>query len=60
MSWGDAGAGTWVTTYANSGHSYMIIAGLRFDTSGRAEDDTRWDDEMRSPSGYTERHPAGL
>ncbi len=60
MSWGEPGAGTWVTTYANSGHSYMIIAGLRFDTSGRAEDDTRWDDEMRSASGYTERHPAGL
>ena len=60
MSWGDAGKGTWVTNYANSGHSYMVIAGLRFDTSGRADDGSRWDTEMRSSSGYTVRHPEGL
>jgi hypothetical protein len=60
MSWGKAGKGAWVTTYANSAHSYMIVAGLRFDTSGRAEDDTRWHTEMRSSSGYTVRHPSGL
>jgi peptidoglycan hydrolase-like protein with peptidoglycan-binding domain len=60
MRWGQAGKGRWVTTYANSGHSYMIVAGLRFDTSGRAEDDTRWHTDMRSSTGYTVRHPAGL
>jgi hypothetical protein len=60
MSWGDAGKGQWVTNYANSGHSYMVIAGLRFDTSGRADDGSRWDTEMRSASGYTVRHPEGL
>jgi cell wall-associated NlpC family hydrolase len=60
MSWGDAGKGQWVTNYANSGHSYMVIAGLRFDTSGRADDDSRWDAEMRSSAGYTVRHPEGL
>jgi hypothetical protein len=60
MSWGEAGKGTWVTNYANSGHSYMVIAGLRFDTSGRADDGSRWDTEMRSAAGYTVRHPAGL
>ena len=60
MSWGESGKGTWVTNYANSGHSYMVIAGLRFDTSGRADDGSRWDTEMRSSSGYTVRHPAGL
>jgi hypothetical protein len=49
-----------VTNYANSGHSFMVIAGLRFDTSGRADDGSRWDTEMRSTSGYTVRHPAGL
>ena len=49
-----------MTNYANSGHSYMVIAGLRFDTSGRADDGSRWDAEMRSSSGYTVRHPAGL
>ena len=60
MSWGEAGKGTWVTNYANSGHSYMVIAGLRFDTSGRADDGSRWDAEMRSSSGYAVRHPEGL
>jgi hypothetical protein len=60
MSWGDAGKGTWVTNYANPSHSYMVIAGLRFDTSGRAEDGSRWDTTMRSASGYTVRHPSGL
>jgi cell wall-associated NlpC family hydrolase len=60
MSWGDPGKGQWVTTYANSGHSFMIVAGLRFDTSGRAEDNSRWHTDMRSAKGYTVRHPTGL
>ena len=60
MRWGESGKGRWVTNYANSGHSYMVIAGLRFDTSGRSDDGSRWDVEMRSSSGYTIRHPAGL
>jgi cell wall-associated NlpC family hydrolase len=60
MSWGDPGKGTWVTTYANAGHSYMIVAGLRFDTSGRAEEGSRWHTEKRSAKGYTVRHPTGL
>jgi peptidoglycan hydrolase-like protein with peptidoglycan-binding domain len=60
MSWGEAGKGQWVTTYANSGHSYMIVAGLRFDTSGRADDGSRWHTDMRSATGYTVRHPEGL
>jgi Putative peptidoglycan binding domain len=60
MSWGEAGPGQWVTNYANSGHSYMVIAGLRFDTSGRADDGSRWDIGMRSAKGYTVRHPEGL
>ena len=32
MSWGEAGQGQWITSYANSGHSYLVVAGLRFDT----------------------------
>jgi hypothetical protein len=60
MSWGESGKGAWVTNYANSGHSFMVIAGLRFDTSGRSDDGSRWDTEMRSSAGYTVRHPAGL
>jgi hypothetical protein len=60
MSWGEPGKGTWVTTYAHGGHSYMVVAGLRFDTSGRAQAGTRWHADMRSARGYTVRHPEGL
>src|SRR4051812_36422138 len=59
-SWGDAGPGQWVTIYANGGHMYMVVAGLRFDTSGRSNHNTRWQAEQRSPAGYTVRHPPGL
>ena len=60
MSWGERGRGEWVTTYANAGHSYMVVAGLRFDTSARRQTGNRWSDVMRSPRGYTRRHPEGL
>ena len=60
MSWGDKGPGQWVTIYANQGHMYMIVAGLRFDTSGRQQDGTRWHTSSRSSSGYTVVHPPGL
>jgi cell wall-associated NlpC family hydrolase len=60
MSWGERGRGEWVTTYAHGGHSYMVVAGLRFDTSARKTTGNRWSDEMRSPRGYTIRHPEGL
>jgi peptidoglycan hydrolase-like protein with peptidoglycan-binding domain len=60
MSWGEAGRGEWVTIRANPGHAYMIVAGLRFDTSARRQTGNRWSDVMRSARGYTGRHPAGL
>ena len=59
-SWGDDGPGQWVTIYANGGHIYMVVAGLRFDTSGRSNHNTRWQTEQRSAAGYTVRHPPGL
>jgi hypothetical protein len=50
-----------VTIFANSGHAYMTVAGLRFDTSGAtSRGGSRWTDEMRSDSGFVVRHPAGL
>src|SRR4029077_8943637 len=36
-SWGEPGKGTWVTIFAKGDHAYMIVAGLRFDTSGRSD-----------------------
>jgi peptidoglycan hydrolase-like protein with peptidoglycan-binding domain len=59
-SWGDAGPGQWVTIYANSGHMYMEVAGLRFDTSGRQKTGSRWQTAKRSSRGFVARHPAGL
>ena len=60
MSWGDPGKGQWVTIFAKSSHAYMIVAGLRFDTSGRSTQNTRWQADMRSSAGYVVRHPTGL
>jgi peptidoglycan hydrolase-like protein with peptidoglycan-binding domain len=60
-SWGAAGPGTWVTIFANAGHAYMTVAGLRFDTSGASSrKGSRWTDEMRSSKGFVVRHPVGL
>ena len=55
-----AAAAAWITIYANGGHAYMVIAGLRFDTSGRGEDGPRWRLERRSARGFVKRHPVGL
>jgi hypothetical protein len=61
MSFGKSGPGRWVTIYANAGHAFMVVAGLRFDTSGRQVTGTRWQDaKARSYAGFTVRHPSGL
>jgi hypothetical protein len=60
MTWGAPGPGTWVTVYANGGHMYMVVAGLRFDTSGQRGAGTRWQADMRSGAGLSVRHPDGL
>jgi peptidoglycan hydrolase-like protein with peptidoglycan-binding domain len=57
---GESGPGEWITVYGHSGHAYVVIAGLRFDTSGSGEKGPRWRPESRSPDGYAVRHPAGL
>jgi hypothetical protein len=60
MDWEKPGRGTWITTYANEGHIYAVIAGLRLDTSMTAGDGPGWSTQMRSGSGYVKRHPARL
>jgi hypothetical protein len=60
MNWEKPGRGKWITTYANSGHIYAVIAGLRLDTSMTAGDGPGWSTEMRSGRGYVKRHPARL
>lgn len=58
--WGEPGEGSWITVYGHGGHAYMVVAGLRFDTSGTGGSGPRWHEDMRSPAGFIPRHPAGL
>jgi len=58
MSYGEPGPGAWITIYANRDHVYMVVAGLRFDTSGARP--SRWQTGSRSADGYAVRHPAGF
>ena len=61
MNWGASGPGKWLTIYANEGHVFMYVAGLRFDTSGRAGDHaSRWQLASRSAAGFVARHYPGL
>ena len=59
MSWGLPGPGRWITVYANAGHAYAVVAGLRLDTSG-SPSGPRWRALPRSGAEFTVRHPAGL
>jgi cell wall-associated NlpC family hydrolase len=60
MHWGKPGKGKWITVYANAGHTYMEVAGIRFDTSGAKVTGSRWQNELRTNVGFVARHPAGL
>src|SRR3954466_7376551 len=60
MSYGEAGRRTWITIRSNPSHAYMIVAGLRFDTSARSRTGSRWTEEMRSAHGFRGRHPEGF
>ena len=61
--WGESGVGNWITVYANSGHVYVVIAGLRWDTSGTDGSGPSWStslDGYLDASAYAVRHPAGF
>lgn len=63
MRWGGGGAGSWVRIYANHGHVFAVIAGLRWDTSYTDDGDRSgpgWSEEMRDSGGFRVRHPLGL
>jgi len=58
--WGARGPGNWITIYANADHVYMVVAGMRFDTSARSRTGSRWTMEERSSAGFSVTHPEGL
>jgi peptidoglycan hydrolase-like protein with peptidoglycan-binding domain len=59
-TYGDAGPGQWITIYANADHTFMVVAGIRFDTSGQKTAGTRWQPAQRSTDGFVVRHPTGF
>jgi hypothetical protein len=65
MSWGQDGPGQWITVYAHGGHAYIVVAGLRFDTSMRDPDapgprsGPRWSRTLRESDAFVARHPRG-
>jgi hypothetical protein len=61
MEWGAPGRGRWITLYANPGHVFMVVGGVRFDTSGRAgRRGSRWQPAQRPAGGFIARHWPGL
>ena len=63
MRFGLPGVGQWITIYAHGGHAYMVIAGLRLDTSSAGAGGgkgPRWRATGRPTAGYTVRHPRGF
>jgi cell wall-associated NlpC family hydrolase len=60
--WGEPGPGRWITVYANGGHAYAVIAGLRWDTAGDTSGTgPRWHPETGAAASgpFVARHPAG-
>ncbi len=61
MRWGEPGPGKWITVYANPGHTFTEIAGLRFDTVGDEQGTgPRWHLATTDTTGFVARHPPGL
>ena len=74
MKWGERGRGAWITVFANGGHAYAVIAGLRLDTSSYStraarskrkyatafERGPRWRPYKRPARGFRKRHPVGF
>jgi hypothetical protein len=59
--YGKSGPGKYITVYAKSGHVFMTVCGLRFDTGyGRGATGPHWHTSPRPTKGYVVRHPPGL
>jgi cell wall-associated NlpC family hydrolase len=59
LNYGAPGRGKWITLWTNSGHIFMEVAGIRYDTGG-LRSGSRWQPTMRPTAGFTPRHPPGL
>jgi 3D (Asp-Asp-Asp) domain-containing protein len=69
-SWGQPGPGRWITVYANSAHTWIVVAGIAMDTAEYggapipAGSGPRWRAQplanLQDGQSYVIRHPAGL
>ena len=69
-NWGKPGPGRWITVYASAHHTFIVIAGLAFDTADFGGPDLpggtgpRWRADpignLADGASYVVRHPAGL
>jgi 3D (Asp-Asp-Asp) domain-containing protein len=69
-SYGLSGPGRWITIYANPGHTWIVVAGIAFDTADYggpavpAGSGPRWRKEplanLNDGTRYVARHPPGL
>lgn len=63
MRWGDKGPGNWLRIYASKRHVFIVVAGLRFDTTpygAGGGKGPRWRETVRPTTGFKLRHPRGL
>lgn len=63
MKWGKKGPNRWVKIFASKEHVFMVIAGLRWDTSYITDGDRSgpgWSEMKRPTRGFKLRHPAGI
>ena len=59
--YGSGGEGRWISVYARSGHVFLVVAGLRFDTGyGTGASGPSWTTRGRPAKGAVIRHPSGL
>ncbi len=65
-TWGNSGFGQWVTVFANPGHAFLEVAGIRMDTSSEGDrtpvpgTGPRWHSLLRSTGAFQSRHPTGF
>jgi hypothetical protein len=71
-SWGQPGPGKWITVYASGPHTWIVVAGIAFDTSATGQtvagtpagSGPRWRPDpignLADGYRYIQRHPAGL
>jgi 3D (Asp-Asp-Asp) domain-containing protein len=69
-TWGEPGPGRWITVYANSAHTWIVVAGIAMDTAEYggppwpAGSGPRWRAQplanLQDGQSYVVRHPAGL